>query len=252
MKFWNMVKNEETKEEELHIDGTIQMEQGFWDWLRDKPDRSATGIEKAIKSFAGKNLVIWINSNGGSCPAASVIYSALMEHKKTGGRVIAKINTAISAASVVAMAADEIKMSPTGIMMIHNPWTVAEGEVKDMQKAIEILSQVKETIINAYQHKTGKTRKEISDMMDAETWMSASRAIELGFADETLYTVDDVTEEMQNGIMRGAKSVYNSVMEDKFTEKLLEMLNNENKRSTPTEEDLLYLQNKIKLEKARF
>lgn len=251
MNFWNMVKNEESGEEELHIDGDIQMEQGFWDWLFDKPDRSATGLEKAIKKAEGKNLVIWINSNGGSCPAASVIYSALMEHKRTGGTITAKVNTAISAASVVAMAADQVLMAPTGIMMIHNPWTVAEGEVKDMQKAIEILEQVKESIINAYQKKTKNSRAEISSMMDQETWMSAGRAIELGFADGMLYP-DDVEDQVKAGILKGARQVYNSCSKDAFVGKLLEMLQNEDHHADLKADDFLYLKNKINLEKARF
>lgn len=251
MNFWNMVKNEESGEEELHIDGEIRMEQGFWDWLLNKPDRSATGLENAIKKAEGKNLNIWINSNGGSCPAASVIYSALMEHKRKGGTITAKINTAISAASVIAMAADEILMVPTGIMMIHNPWTVAEGEVKDMKKAIEILEQVKESIVNAYQKKSKKSREEISSMMDQETWMSAGRAIELGFADGMLYQ-DDIGDQVKDGLIKGARQVYNSCSKDVFVEKLLEMLQKEDHHADLQADDFLYFKNKINLEKARF
>lgn len=251
MEFWNLVKNEESGEEELHIDGEIRMEQGFWDWLFDKPDRSATGLEKTIKSAAGKNLTVWINSNGGSCAAASVIYSALMEHKKTGGTITAKVNTAISAASVIAMAADEVLLSPTGIMMIHNPWTVAEGEVKDMQKAIEILSQVKESIVNAYQKKTGKTREKISRLMDEETWMSASKAVTLGFADGMLYE-DEVGDQVQDGILKGAKAVYNSIPKETFAEKLKELLKEDESQPLGNEADFFILKNKLQLEKARF
>ncbi len=252
MEFWNMVKNEQSGEEELRIDGEIRMEQGFLDWLFDKPDRSATGLEKAIKSASGKNLVVWINSNGGSCAAASVIYSALMEHKKSGGTITAKVNTAISAASVIAMAADEILMAPTGIMMIHNPWTVAEGEVKDMQKAIEVLTQVKESIINAYQKKTKKQREEISQLMDNETWMSAGRAMELGFADGMLYE-EEVEDKVQEGIVKGAKQIYNSLSKEAFAEKLIELLKeNESQPIDEGEADFLFLKNKLELEKARF
>lgn len=251
MEFWNLVKNEESGDEELRIDGEIRMEQGFWDWLLDKPDRSATGIEKAIKAAAGKNLTVWINSNGGSCAAASVIYSALMEHKKTGGTVTAKVNTAISAASVIAMAADELLISPTGIMMIHNPWTIAEGEVKDMQKAIEILSQVKESIINAYQKKTKKCRDDISRLMDEETWMSASKAVELGFADGMLYE-DEVGEQVQDGILTGAKAVYNSIPKEAFAEKLKELLKEDEGQPPKNGADFFILKNKLQLERARF
>ncbi len=250
--FWNMVKNQDSGEEELRIDGNIQMEQGFWDWLMDKPDRSATGLEQAIKAVSGKDLVIWINSNGGSTAAASVIYSALMEHKRSGGTITAKINTAISAASVIAMAADQVLMSPTGIMMIHNPWMYAEGEVKDMEKAIEVLTQVKESIINAYQRKTGKNREEISQLMDSETWMAAGRAIELGFVDGLLYE-EALDEQVQNGILQGAMQVYNSIPKEVFAEKLKEILQEkENQLSAVEQADFSYLKNKLKLEKARF
>ena len=245
MNFWNMVKNEDSGEEELHIDGEIRMDQSFWDWLLDKPDRSATGLEKAIKGAAGRNLVIWINSNGGSCAAASVIYSALMEHRRTGGTITAKINTAISAASVIAMAASQVLMSPTGIMMIHNPWTVAEGEERDMQKAAEVLGQVKESIINAYQAKTGKPREEISRLMDEETWMSAKKAVELGFADGMLYE-EELGEETEDGLLRGAKQVYNSIPKETFAEKLFHVENR------PGGAVFSYASKKLELEKARF
>ena len=96
--------------------------------------------------------------------------------QRTQGKVTVKIDgSAISAASVIAMAGDEILMSPTSVMMIHNPLTCAEGEVKDMEKAIEVLTEVKETIINAYAAKTGKPREEISRLMDDETWMGAKK-----------------------------------------------------------------------------
>ena len=251
-KFWNMVKNTDTGEAELRIDGDIEMEQGFWEWLLGKPDRSATGLEQEIKAVSGKNLVIWFNSNGGSCAAASVIYSALMEHRKTGGTVTAKIDVAISAASVIAMAADQILISPTGIMMIHNPCTFAEGEVKDMQKAIEVLIQVKESIINAYKRKTGKSREEISALMDEETWMAADKAVELGFADGMLYE-ETVDEQIRNGILRGARQVYNSIPKEVFSEKLKELLH-EGEHQPPQVDpaDFSYLKNKLELEKARF
>ena len=251
MEFWNMVKNEESEEEELRIEGEIRMEQGFWDWLLEKPDRSATGLEKAIAS-AGKNLVVWINSTGGSCAAASVIYSALMEHRKRGGTVMAKVDTAISAASVVAMAADKILIAPVGVMMIHNPWTKVEGEVKDMQKAIEILSQVKESIVNAYQKKTGKSREEIGRLMDEETWMAAGKAVELGFADGMLYE-EEVDEPVQDGILKGARQVYNSIPKDIFVEKLKEIMQEVDDQPSETDAaDFSYLKNKLMLERARF
>ena len=120
--------------------------------------------------------------------AASQIYTMLKEYE---GKVTVKIDgIAASAASVIAMAGDEIVMSPVGMMMIHNPATVVFGEEADLASGIKMLSEVKESIINAYEQRTGLPRGKISNMMDAETWFSAQKAVELGFADKILYAPD--------------------------------------------------------------
>nr|WP_312578228.1 head maturation protease, ClpP-related [Sedimentibacter sp.] len=251
--FWNLVKNEDTGENELRIDGPIRMEQGFWDWLFDKPDRSATGLEKAINGMSG-NITVWINSPGGEVFAGSVIYTALKNYSK--GKVIAKVTEAISAASVIAMAADEILMSPTGLMMIHNPWTLAEGEVKDMQKAIDLLNEVKESILNAYTKKTGLSKAEIAKLMDEETWMSADKAIKMGFADGKLFE-EETNPQITNEIIEGAKLVYNSIDKEELAIKLKHYLekesNNEADNQPKNDEvDFLMLKNQLELEKNRF
>lgn len=135
--------------------------------------------------FAGNGPVtIWLNSPGGDCIAASQIYSMLMDYT---GSVTVKIDgIAASAASVIAMAGTTVLMAPTALMMIHNPMTVAFGDTAEMQKAIDMLDEVKESIVNAYEIKTGMSRAKISHLMDSETWMNANRAIELGFADDIL------------------------------------------------------------------
>lgn len=209
MKFWNVVKNEETGAPEIRIEGPIQMEESLWAWVFGEEEQTAKGIREEIRKMDGQDITVWINSNGGECIAASVIYTALKEHK---GKVTVKIDgSAISAASVIAMAGDEILMSPTSVMMIHNPLTCAEGEVKDMKKAIEVLTEVKETIINAYAAKTGKPREEISRLMDDETWMGAKKAVDLGFADGILWDQNDPDENTMNGIVRGMRTIYNSL-----------------------------------------
>jgi ATP-dependent Clp protease protease subunit len=78
-------------------------------------------------------------------------------------------------------------MSPTSCIFIHNPLTIAFGDAEDMQKAIAMLGEVKESIINAYELKTNLSRAKISHLMDSETWMNANKAVELGFADGILY-----------------------------------------------------------------
>ena len=129
-------------------------------------------------------MVVWINSPGGDCVAAAQIYNMLMDYH---GNVTVKIDgIAASAASVVAMAGTTVLMSPVSMMMIHNPMTLAMGDKTEMQKAIEMLDSVKESIINAYEIKSGLSRAKISHLMDDETWMDARKAVELGFADDIL------------------------------------------------------------------
>lgn len=128
------------------------------------------------------DITVWINSPGGDCVAAAQIYNMLTQYK---GNVTVKIDgIAASAASVIAMAGNMVLMSPVSMMMIHNPATVAFGDHAEMQKAIDMLAEVKESIINAYVIKTGLLRSKLSHLMDAETWMDANKAVELGFADD--------------------------------------------------------------------
>lgn len=135
--------------------------------------------------FSGKGpITLWINSPGGDCIAASQIYTMLMDYPD---EVTVKIDgIAASAASVIAMAGTKVLMAPTALMMIHNPATITMGDHEDMKRAIEMLDEVKESIINAYEIKTGISRIKLSHLMDAETWMNANKAIELGFADDVL------------------------------------------------------------------
>lgn len=132
----------------------------------------------------GGDITVWINSPGGDCVAAAQIYNMLMDYK---GNVTVKIDgIAASAASVIAMAGTRVLMSPVSMLMIHNPATVAMGDTSEMKKAISMLDEVKESIMNAYEIKTGMSRARLSHLMDAETWMNANTAIELGFADGVL------------------------------------------------------------------
>ena len=180
-KFWNWKNQspdaEPSGERVLELYGTIAEESWFEDDVTPQMFRD--------ELFAGDGPVtIWINSPGGHCIAASQIYSMLMDYK---GDVTVKIDgIAASAASVIAMAGTKVLMAPTALMMIHNPATAAFGDHVDMKKAIEMLDEVKESIINAYEIKTGLSRAKLSHLMDSETWMNAAKAIELGFADDIL------------------------------------------------------------------
>ena len=131
------------------------------------------------------NLTVWLNSPGGDVFAASQIYSMLKNHK---GKVTVKIDgIAASAASVVAMAGDETLIAPTALMMIHDPSTCAMGNKSDMEKAIILLDEVKESIINAYETKSHLSRNKIAKLMSDETWLNAKKAHEMGFVDGILF-----------------------------------------------------------------
>ena len=199
MKFWNWVKNEEGRT--LYFDGYIAQDSWFDDEITPKQF-------KAELTATEGDISVWLNSPGGDVFAASQIYNMLKEYK---GKVTVKIDgIAASAASVIAMAGNEILMSPVAMMMIHNPSTVIFGEAADLQSGIDMLSEVKEGIINAYEQKTGLARNKISKMMDAETWFSAKKAVELGFADKVLY--EDTEENATDGFIFDKVTVTNTLL----------------------------------------
>ena len=180
----------------LHLNGTIAEESWFDD------DVTPQLFRDELEAGTG-DITIWINSPGGDCVAAAQIYNMLMDYK---GSVTVKIDgIAASAASVIAMAGTEVLMSPVGMLMIHNPMTVAMGDAGEMEKAIEMLSSVKDSILNAYEIKTGLSRAKLAHLMDAETWMDANKALELGFIDGIL-TRDTVSQAKETVTVEGAES----------------------------------------------
>ena len=195
----------------LFINGTIAEDSWY--------DDNVTPAVFRNELFAGSgDITVWIHSPGGDCIAAAQIYNMLREYE---GRITVKIDgIAASAASVIAMAGDQVLMAPTSLLMIHNPMTVAFGDSKEMQKAIDMLSSVKDSIINAYEIKTRLSRTKLAHLMDAETWMDSGKAIELGFADGLLQrkgSVDDM-EIPQVSMLYSKVTVMNSLM-DKIAEK---------------------------------
>lgn len=185
-KFWNWIRNEDESvpdmERTLFLNGMISDETWYGDEVTPQ-------LFKDELNAGNGNITVWINSPGGDVFAAAQIYNMLRDYK---GSVTVKIDgIAASAASVIAMAGDKVCVSPVAMMMIHNPATMAMGEAKDMQKAIDMLNEVKESILNAYEFKTGLTRARLSHMMDDETWFNAKKAVELGFADKILFDSDE-------------------------------------------------------------
>lgn len=199
-KFWNWkkIKNkDDTTENILFLNGTIAEESWF-------DDDITPGLFKSELEKNNGDITVWINSPGGDVIAAAQIYNMLMDHK---GNVTVKIDgIAASAASVIAMAGTKVLMSPVSMMMIHNPMTIAFGDKTEMKRAISMLDEIKDSIVNAYEIKTSLARDKISKLMDEETWMNANKAIEMGFCDDIMKR--EINEDLDSPSI---SSMYSSV-----------------------------------------
>ncbi len=182
MKFWNLKNDADAPEDGvLDIDGEIVAEKG---WFTPAGAIVAKEFREALKGV--KNVTVHINSPGGDVMAGAEIYSALKEHSMNGEGSVHVIITALaaSASSIIAMAGDRISMHPAAYMMIHNPWTIAMGDAKELRKAAKTLDVISEGLVSTYQQRTGKDRDQLEKMLENETWMSAATCVEEGFADE--------------------------------------------------------------------
>ena len=185
-KFWSF--SDEGNIRTLRIEGQIADETWFGDVVTPQLFKNDLNAGKG-------DITLWINSPGGDVFAAAQIYNMLMDYKGNVHVIIDGL--AASAASVIAMAGTTVSMSPVAMMMIHNPWTIAQGEARDMEKVIEMLGEIKESIMNAYELRTGLSRTKISHLMDSESWFNARKAVELGFADKILFSKDEPKEELE-------------------------------------------------------
>ena len=217
-KFWNWIKNQDESGSEmrtLFLNGEISDETWYGDEVTPRL------FKDELESGSGP-IFVWINSPGGDVFAAAQIYNMLMDYPYD---VTVKIDgLAASAASVIAMAGTTVEMSPVAMMMIHNPATIAIGDCEEMKKAVKMLDEVKESIMNAYEIKTGLARDKISKLMDAESWFNAKKAVELGFADKILFSdgqgdaTNDagegivVSDEMSAPVMFSRQAVMNSML----------------------------------------
>lgn len=205
-KFWNWVRDADTGERTLVLNGQIAEDSWFGDEVTPAIFR-----DELMKGEG--NITVWINSPGGDVFAAAQIYNMLMDYK---GDVTVRIDgLAASAASVIAMAGTTVEMSPVGMLMIHNPSTAVIGNTKEMQAAIRMLDEVKESILNAYELKTGQSRQSLSDLMDAESWMNAKKAVELGFADKILFANEDEEKQSEGveAMLFSQRAVTNSLID---------------------------------------
>lgn len=208
-KFWkfktvtNKIDDDsESTENVLFLNGVIAEES----WYSD--DVTPKMFKDELNQYKG-DIIVFINSPGGDCFAASEIYTALKEHK---GKITVKIDgVAASAASVIAMAGDMVEMSPTAMMMVHNPSMFLYGEASELEQGVDFLNEVKESIINAYQLKTGLSRSKLSHLMDSETWFNANAAHDLGFCDKVMYTDNDMERDSENMIFDKTVMVTNTI-----------------------------------------
>ena len=242
----------QSQERILFLNGTIAEESWF-------DDEVTPALFKEELNSGEGDITVWINSPGGDCVAAAQIYNMLMNYK---GNVTVKIDgIAASAASVIAMAGNKVIVSPVSMIMIHNPATIAFGDTNEMQKAIAMLDEVKESIINAYEIKTGLSRAKLSHLMDAETWMDANKALELGFIDGILerenytpvqLTIDtDETEETpatpENSMLFSRKAVECALMNKVRHKMIAEAAKIQPKEPTPTGRKISDLYDRLNL-----
>lgn len=144
----------------------------------------ASDVQTALEEADGEDIVLEINSNGGIATSGFEIYTLLKEYP---GNVEAHVICAMSAATIIASAADKVLVSDACIYMIHNTQSYAEGDYRDMQMEADALREFNESIINVYTRKTGMSREKLQELMDNDTYMSAEKAIELGFADDYMF-----------------------------------------------------------------
>ena len=178
LKFWNVMKNDEEKSAELILYGSIGSDE-YWDDISDK------AFKQDIENLGDvENITLHINSPGGSVFSAVAIANTLKNHK---AKITANIDgLAASAATIITSACDTVRMPKNALFMVHNPITFAYGNNQDMQKTLEMLNKVKNSIIETYLNKAKTDKETLSELMDNETWMSAEEAKEYGFVDEIL------------------------------------------------------------------
>lgn len=166
----------------IKVKGTI-VGNDYIDIYRDFFEMDATApkdIENALPEN-GEDVLIEINSYGGYVNAGNQIYQDLINYE---GKVTVDVIMAGSAASVIAMAGDTVRMTDVGQMMIHNVSSSAAGDYRDMDKTSEILKTANSSLANAYVRKTGLDKDFVLDLMNEETWLEAKEAVDFGFADE--------------------------------------------------------------------
>jgi len=202
-KFWNWINNDNNTRT-LYLDAEIAESTWFGDEITPR------AFKEELDAGTG-DITVRVNSPGGDVFCAAQIYTMLKEYP---GRVTVKVDAvAASAATVVAMAGDELHMSPAAFLMIHDPTTLTIGDETEHDRAKGLLREVKESIINVYEAKTGLSRTKLAHMMSDETWLNAYKAVELGFADEVMFTDSQPKRNPPVAMMFSRMAVVNSLLD---------------------------------------
>lgn len=203
--FWSFQRQDDVTN--LYLFNEIASEESWWVDV-DTPQK----FRSQLKGVTGE-LHVWLDSPGGDVFAGAAIYDMLREYRATGrGKIVAMVSLAASMASLVAMAADEIRISVLGTIMIHEPWTESAGKASVLRAAADTLEHIREAQIDAYVLRTKQSREKILELMHGSdgngTYMNAQQAIELGFADCLMHDAADnsmkawATERIRSSFVR--------------------------------------------------
>lgn len=226
------------------IDGTTEPHARFWQVRNQSESESGEGeiwfygniseyswwgdevtpalMKYDLDQFKGKDITVRIHSGGGDVFAASAIRAMLMAYP---GKVTTRIEgLCASAATYVAMAGDRVMMQDSAFFMIHDPWALVIGGVKELGAAIRMLKTIKNGIVETYQGRTGLEEDELAKMMEAETWMTAQDAKEKGFVDEVI--TNDLAAEFAQLATKANMAVANALRDfEKVPERLRDWIN---------------------------
>lgn len=213
----------------INVKGTVVDNETsvLYDWL-GMDCVSPNKVTAGMADRDGEEIVVNVASNGGDVFAASEIYSMLRADER---KVVVNIQgLAASAASVIAMAGDQVNISPTAQIMIHQASTMSEGNQDDMAKTINALKGIDESIASAYEAKTGIDQGQLLNMMSDETWLGAKEAVDKGFADEIMFQ-----EEQAPQLVNAVEGVIPKASVSKFLSLMAKASNKEQIASEKTE-----------------
>lgn len=239
-KYYQLVEDSERDEADLYIFGDIS---SWGQWGAGDANRSAYNIVNELQEVKAKSITVHINSYGGEVSEGLAIYNTL----KTSGKNVTTVcdGFACSAASVVFMAGKKRVMNKASLLMVHNAWTMAEGNAEELRKAAEDIEKITKASIEAYKENVKISEEKIKELMDEEAWITPNEAVEYGFATEVKKT------DPEEGAQQSARDIVfrkltepwitlQSALDDEMVDKLADMVSDridaKQKKRTPIDE----------------